>query len=69
MRPQAVAARRDDICHILPTVTDTGFAISISVEQPRSQLQRLIDGNAVDGVKKDSKGDDGRVQRKPVVEI
>lgn len=56
MLPKALAARSDDICHILPTVTDTVFAISVSVEQPRSQLQLLINGKFLDGVKKDSKG-------------
>jgi hypothetical protein len=54
--PQALAARTDDIRHILPTVTDTVFSISVSVGQPRSELQLSIDGKEVPGVKMDSKG-------------
>lgn len=54
--PKAMAARADDIRHILPTVTDTLFSISVSVGQPRSKLQLSIDGKEVTGLKMDSKG-------------
>jgi hypothetical protein len=45
--PKILAARTDDIRHILPTVTDTTFSISVSVGQPRSKLQLLVDGKEV----------------------
>lgn len=54
--PKILAARTDDIRHILPTVTDTTFSISVSVGQPRSMLQLLVDGKEVPGKKMDSKG-------------
>ncbi len=54
--PKAIAARADDIRHILPTVTDTSFSISVSVGQPRRQLRLSIDGNKVEGLRRDSKG-------------
>ena len=54
--PNAIAARTDDIRHILPTVTDTTFSISVSVDQPRNKLQLSIGGKEVSGRKMDSKG-------------
>jgi hypothetical protein len=51
-----MAAGTDDIRHILPTVTDTTFSISVSVGQPRHMLQLLIDGKEVPGKRMDSKG-------------
>jgi hypothetical protein len=56
LMPRALAASTDDIKHILPTVTDTVFSISVSVEKPRLQLQLLIDGKAVKGQQKDRRG-------------
>jgi len=51
-----MGARTDDIRHILPTVTDTIFSISVSVGEPRGKLQLSIDGKKVPGVRMDSKG-------------
>ncbi|MBT4520793.1 MAG: phosphodiesterase [Halieaceae bacterium] len=53
---KALATPGDDIRHILPTVTDTAFSISVSVGQPRNALQLSIDGNEVPGTRMDSKG-------------
>ncbi len=54
--PKAWADRTGDIRHILPTVTDTTFAISVSVAQPTNKLHLSIDGKSVSGRKMDSKG-------------
>jgi len=53
---KVMAASLDDIGHILPTVTDTTFSISVSVGKPRSMLQLSIDGKEVPGLRMDSKG-------------
>ena len=52
----ALAGRADDIRHILPTVTDTVFSISVSVAKPRSALDLSVDGKTVAGTRIDSKG-------------
>ena len=51
-----MGARKDDIRHILPTVTDTTFAISVSVAQPCNTLQLSISGRKVSGRRMDSQG-------------
>lgn len=54
--PNAMAGREDDIRHILPTVTDTSFSISVSVGEPRSELDLSVGGRKITGTRMDSKG-------------
>ena len=52
----ALAGQNDDIRHILPTVTDTVFSISVSVGKPRHALYLFVDDRKIPGTKMDSKG-------------
>jgi len=54
--PKAMGAREDDVRHILPTVTDMTFSISVSVGRSRSKLQLSVDAKKVSGRRMDSKG-------------
>lgn len=54
--PKAIAGRADDIRHILPTVTDSHFSISVSLGEPRDALQLSVGDRKVAGVRMDSKG-------------
>ena len=54
--PKAMGTKTDDIRHILATVTDTAFSISMSLAQPRSKLQLSINEKIVTGTRMDSRG-------------
>lgn len=56
MSPRLAGAKNNSVRHILPTVTDTQFAISVSLSDPVSELNLAVNGIPHKGQRVDSKG-------------